>query len=898
MARAIKYKPTREYSVSAFGGVDLSSSPVKVAPGRASEMKNFYLDEGSLKKRPGFRQVSEQLHGRVEKILKMGEKNFVFTLAEEIGLGFVYEAWLEDGELRCNKISSFNAEIIEVFYNKERLYILTGSKYLVLYSDGDEYVVKDARDGAFIPTTTVGIADTISVEPSLRYTLDAVNMITPYRKNKLKVRDTVSHDAVAYYYLKVPYAESQGGSGKRDDPYVWEFDYNVGNKKAGYGKYTVTIDVILQDGDRMEYMRAIHTTIAKASDSIYEFMSYQWGEFTRIHVYDYLKVRLDVYRNKLIVEAVNENATGVIPSPIGDAENAVISILYEPILSQSFLLDGKIGNGQVTVNVTTRDGDTIEYSGPDSDSMLDKDGKKLDCEFAYGDDKITFSNASNYSEIEVVFPCASERNGVPYTDVIGRCRFGCIFGTTGNSNRLFLSGNPAFPNVEFWSDSEDYGYFPDLNYNTVGTDISKIVGYARLSDEVLAVFKEKSGQEPTVYYKSGDYRQSYDDRGNLVYAVTTFPTYAGNTGETIISRRASVNLEDDALILSENGVFGIVMRENVNTEERYMTERSRLINKELTASRELLKRATAAVYKGRYYLSLGDGRVFVADSRYKCSLEGDRGSYNYEWFLFDGIPAVSFGEIDGELYFGTEDGRICMFDGESCDRLYHKFKANAGYFLNPATDGAWMYNNSEKDGIYRLIKPGYKIKINVSYTSDSTPAYDVRGYIHNKFTDGEGSSFFNVTNFSDGTDDEIITDFLKEKAEKYTISSITIEEKREIEAIWRSGITALGSIREAKSLLSMTVSVSASNGGVLKFGYKTKYGSDERDAKGIQHFDLEDLDFTRFSFDNDFQSSYTVRCYERNFNYIQFAFSSPKGKATVNDFTVIYKINKKIKGVR
>jgi hypothetical protein len=55
-----------------------------------------------------------------------------------------------------------------------------------------------------------------------------------------------------------------------------------------------------------------------------------------------------------------------------------------------------------------------------------------------------------------------------YSDRIAFCRFGVLFGTSGNTDRLFLAGNPDFPNVDFYSAMDDYTYFEDVNTVSMG----------------------------------------------------------------------------------------------------------------------------------------------------------------------------------------------------------------------------------------------------------------------------------------------------------------------------------------------------------------------------------------------------------------------------------------------
>lgn len=249
---------------------------------------------------------------------------------------------------------------------------------------------------------------------------------------------------------------------------------------------------------------------------------------------------------------------------------------------------------------------------------------------------------------------------------IKKSTIGTLFGTNGNNDRLFVSGNADCPNMVFWSADNNFTYFPDRNYAKLGSETVAINGFGRLSDSTLAIYKEKDDKEATIYYSSGIYENF--TLNNIVVAKEIYSFKSGSTGEGAVTPYACAQLAGDNLMLSSNGVFGIVLTDNVATNERYARERSRLINKRLC--QHDLSKAVGIAYKNRYYLAV-DGVCYVADARYKTSVDDDiDGSYNYEWWYWDNIPARVWAVMGGKLYFGTDDGRICVFDDEYTDRTY------------------------------------------------------------------------------------------------------------------------------------------------------------------------------------------------------------------------------------
>ena len=102
----------------------------------------------------------------------------------------------------------------------------------------------------------------------------------------------------------------------------------------------------------------------------------------------------------------------------------------------------------------------------------------------------------------------------------------------------------------------------------------------------------------------------------------------------------------------------------------------------------------------------------------------------------------------------------------------------------------------------------------------------------------------------------------------------------------------------SKTLLGMAITSEAVKNGKLSFGYCTRNKNKLVEAKGINRFSFTDLSFENFSFDTGFTNSYSVRCNERNFNYIGFRFLSDSDTDCVlNAFSFMYKVNRLNKGV-
>lgn len=310
--------------------------------------------------------------------------------------------------------------------------------------------------------------------------------------------------------------------------------------------------------------------------------------------------------------------------------------------------------------------------------------------FATG--KITFSGATtpqtaDRDNIVVTFYKATEGN----EEQITKCHFGTLFGVNGNSDRLFLSGNSDTPNIDWHSEEDDFTYFGDMNTAVMGSENCPVMGYARLSDSTLVIYKAHSTQESNIFFRVGEYKTTYESDGETVKTIKgVFPTTAGAIGEGVVSHWANCSLGGDVLILSTNGVFGIELADNVVSQQRFAKERSRFINDDLKKYADL-SGAVAIAYQNRYYLSI-DGMCYVADARFKATADGDMSdTVNYEWWIWNNIPANVWGVIDSVLCFGTKNGQLCVFDNEYTDRGYDSL--NSGDLAVSPTDDKFTYNS-------------------------------------------------------------------------------------------------------------------------------------------------------------------------------------------------------------
>lgn len=238
-------------------------------------------------------------------------------------------------------------------------------------------------------------------------------------------------------------------------------------------------------------------------------------------------------------------------------------------------------------------------------------------------------------------------------DKINKCTIATLYGYEGNGNRIFISGNPDYPNYDFWCEQENPLYWPDEAFARLGTEL--ITGYARLTDGTLAVLKKQSDTDCTNYYRSY----------NLLNEAEVFPLKDGTKNIGCLCSNSVANLLNDPLMLTSQGVYAIIG----DNGEKFAMQRSYYINGKLLKEPNL-EQAIAISVDGRYYLSINN-HMYIADSRYlSYPKHAKTEQYQYEWWYWDNIPARILFGWNNKLYFGTNDGKICTFgnsykDGEN-----------------------------------------------------------------------------------------------------------------------------------------------------------------------------------------------------------------------------------------
>ena len=119
------------------------------------------------------------------------------------------------------------------------------------------------------------------------------------------------------------------------------------------------------------------------------------------------------------------------------------------------------------------------------------------------------------------------------------CTICTLYGMNGARDRLFVSGNPNYPNYDFYSAVNDPTYFGDLSYCVVGQDSSAIVGYSIVND-YLVTHKDNAEGDNNASLRSG----------SLVGGKAVFATVGSYQTAGALAKHSFAVLENEPLYVT------------------------------------------------------------------------------------------------------------------------------------------------------------------------------------------------------------------------------------------------------------------------------------------------------------------------------------------------------------
>lgn len=397
---------------------------------------------------------------------------------------------------------------------------------------------------------------------------------------------------------------------------------------------------------------------------------------------------------------------------------------------ESFLSDGtattyqlttkELDEDKVTVRIMTKEGEW-EDKTEDTDFTVDRKAGTVTFKTAPVKSPVT-----GYDNVEIT--AAKTREG--YADKINKCKIISLFGVNGAMDRMFVSGNPEFPNQDWYCDIADGFFWGDLWYSTLGQDGSAVVGYSIINDR-LAVHKSDAEEGRNVILRKGEIEGD----------EAVFPIIGTLSGRGALGSHAFGYLGSEPLFLTDIGIMAITAADL--TGEKYSQSRSYYIDNVLTAEKNLAD-AFAYVWRDFYLISTGTGRVYLLDGLQKSyDKNSPYSNFQYECYYWENVPARVFWEDgEGRLCFGDAEGRVFRFyDDVTSQKSYNdNGEAISARWDTPELSGKLFYKNKTFRRVDFVLAP--------AIATGATVFAQVKGVWSEIFDSGASAMYFDFTHIN------------------------------------------------------------------------------------------------------------------------------------------------------
>ncbi len=663
------YSVNRVKNYQAFRGVDYSTSPSAISDDHASDMLNMYVGEdGIMQKRPGWHILksfgaANPINGIHYIKFKNGRGVVVVHVGTKLYWTQFNKPWRNFWD---NTVGDVPAEDASNITPAAASYIGqyvsgvnagTVPRWEVRNMDLDGDGVVTYNDAKIILRKTVGLEDVVNseIEPNATYTeITGVTManaksVSFEHDGKLYLLDgehyivltaqytTITISGESYTYLSgingatvTGYIPTTGVNGHYEYDELNEEGTNVPGSAENPGNWhRPTMD----EERNLIQTKQINTFTA---DGIHK-------------AFYLLENNCDVHKVELYLRTRCHAENGRdIPDP--DGHEAGVYYYWKYIWTEVDPDDATHGYTVTQASENTPIQNNISYSTKiqftNAPAVIDEGAVNI---------RVTYSPRKHSSEWAI-----NKDTGYIY-----KCTICTKYGYF-NNNRFWFAGNPEHKNMDFMSAVDDPTYFPNTGWTMIGSGQTAIMGYLHYGTE-LAIVKEDNEQDATIYMRSA----IRTEEGNII-----FPLQQGAQGVGAISQGAFAVLHDDPMFLAKEGVFAIEGTDA--SQERNIPNRSFYVDSRLR--REATSDTIACAW-GDYLLCVmpSSGHCYVADAR---STERKNGSFIYDWYYWDNIPAISFLVVGDLCMFGTQDGRFCMF---SSDWLTPKKYQDGAEFVDGST---------------------------------------------------------------------------------------------------------------------------------------------------------------------------------------------------------------------
>ncbi len=329
----------------------------------------------------------------------------------------------------------------------------------------------------------------------------------------------------------------------------------------------------------------------------------------------------------------------------------------------------------------------------------------------------------------------------------------CEMYNGSTDSRIFLYGDGTnkayYSGLEYDTGNPTAEYFPDLNVLDVGDENTPITSMIRQSTKLLT-FKKDGG----TYLTDFDYMTLDDGTVTAAFYTKAIEKDIGNDspGQVKLVNNYPLSLQGNSAYR-----WGLVYSSGVQDERS-----AKRISDPVTGTLGGMDLTSAVTFDdewNREFWISQNGTACVY--QYAGEARGDTSYKNNLWYVYAGIPATCFSSVDGEVYFGSSNGRLM--------RLSRDYRSDAGEEISAYWESgsiSFRQDSRRKCGAYAWVSilPESQSRVAMTAESNRTSDYDER-------TLSSGLSTFlhvNFEHFSFGTNRKPQVRRVKLRVRKFT----------------------------------------------------------------------------------------------------------------------------------
>ena len=848
VSQNLSLKERKVYTFDNFRGVDFSTSPYKVAQNRAISAENLLYENGTVRKRNGWRslcKLPDEINGIFS--FEIENENVVLVYA---GTTFYRLTW-DSSKNRyiasniTNTCTYTPANIdedrlisqrIQLYINKNKAYIVGCGDYLVYGKWGENFELRRVFDNedTYIPTTTINI-DNDSAADENRASFDAVNLLSSYRKNEMLgvdnssatwTVDTAQIDEDSDVSIEVYTLNEENASvvktinnritSDKSLLYVIGDDVNsCGEIDFETGKITLNINTKPQEAD--------------TSNIVITFRCSQPGQ-------------ADLITNATLstVFGGGGNSNRLFLAGYKAQKNVhVWSEMYDFTYFADINYD-EIGsdNSAIMGYVRATDGVLMVFK--------EKNGAEATIYYVSGTDTEEEDYAGNISFVTKF---------TKYTGNITDTIYAKYATASLNGDNLILTRN-GVRGLELYENLATSAY--RLRERSRNINV-KLLKEENLQDACGFVYKDK-------YYLSV---------GDVVYVCDSRFTFQADEDIsdsfnyewwylTNINARVWCEIDNELYFGTNDGMICRFEEENFADITFQDTEAGDIsisfsdnnITYNLDLDSDLTESSSITITQGNLYsLFLDENEMLSVDDDGYISV-----SEETLLKLYQGIKCYA-DDVDGT---GLSVNKLYEIGEVDLDNIRFKLFDEDGTQVIPTAVS------------FRLCKLLTGKALYITNIDATTSSFQVKEFV--------GGDVLDLVIYNYSLPAELLA---------------TICFKKNVVSSWFTPIYDLGTNMYSKTLLGISVTTEPLIKGELTIGYQTRNIEKDFITHGTKGFDFNDIDFENFSFESSFTNSNTIRVKERNFNFIVLRYvSDTQSACAVNGITIRYKINRLNKGVR